>query len=318
MYSILRQNLIYYLKKTLRTYNYYIFIGSAHPLPIMSKITHSKYKNTGILFELLVRQIASDTVSGKDSAAIDLVKKYFSKTELNKEYKIYQTLINTKLLTEGKAESLINGTLEMSSRLNRTALKREKYNLIKEIRSNYNIEEFFKSKINYYTQYAAVYNLIESHNSLEFINPNQVIDNKITLLEHITRTEINKELVADRLMEEYSDMDKGTRLLAYRVLLERFNSKYSNLDSKQKSVLKEYINNISNTVKLREFVNEQFDFLRASLTELNSSVTDKTIQIKINEVINLIQPLGKNQNVKDENIISLLQYHQLVNELKNG
>jgi hypothetical protein len=284
----------------------------------MSKITHSKYKNTGILFELLVRQIASDTVSGKDSAAIDLVKKYFSKTELNKEYKIYQTLINTKLLTEGKAESLINGTLEMSSRLNRTALKREKYNLIKEIRSNYNIEEFFKSKINYYTQYAAVYNLIESHNSLEFINPNQVVDNKITLLEHITRTEINKELVADRLMEEYSDMDKGTRLLAYRVLLERFNSKYSNLDSKQKSVLKEYINNISNTVKLREFVNEQFDFLRASLTELNSSVTDKTIQIKINEVINLIQPLGKNQNVKDENIISLLQYHQLVNELKNG
>ena len=117
LYSILRQNLIYYLKKTLRTYNYYIFIGSAHPLPIMSKITHSKYKNTGILFELLVRQIASDTVSGKDSAAIDLVKKYFSNTELNKEYKIYQTLINTKLLTEGKAESLINGTLEMSSLL---------------------------------------------------------------------------------------------------------------------------------------------------------------------------------------------------------
>jgi hypothetical protein len=284
----------------------------------MSKITHSKYKNTGILFELLVRQIASDTVSGKDSAAIDLVKKYFSKTELNKEYKTYQTLINTKLLTEGKAESLINATLEMSSRLNRTALKREKYNLIKEIRTHYNIEEFFKSKINHYTQYAAIYNLIEANNSLEFINPNQIIDNKITLLEHITRNEINKEEVADRLMEEYSDMDKGTRLLAYRVLLERFNSKYSNLDSKQKSVLKEYINNISNTVKLREFVNEQFDFLRTSLTELNTSVTDKTIQIKINEVINLIQPLGKNQNVKDENIISLLQYHQLVNELKNG
>jgi hypothetical protein len=130
----------------------------------MSKITHSKYKNTGILFELLVRQIASDTVSGKDSAAIDLVKKYFSKTELNKEYKTYQTLINTKLLTEGKAESLINATLEMSSRLNRTALKREKYNLIKEIRTHYNIEEFFKSKINHYTQYAAVYNLIEANN----------------------------------------------------------------------------------------------------------------------------------------------------------
>lgn len=283
----------------------------------MSKINHSKFKNTGILFELLVRQIASDTVSGKDSAAVNLIKKYFSKTELNKEYKIYQTLINTKLLTEGKAESLINATLDVSSRLNRTALKREKYNLIKDIREHYDIENFFKSKINNYSQYAAVYNLIEAHNSLEFIQPSQIIENKITLLEHITRKEVDKDSVKDRVLEEYASMDKGTRLLVYRVLLEKFNSKYSSLDDKQKTVLKEYINNISNTVKLKEFVNSKYSDLRKELTQLNKSVTDKTIQIKLNEVINLIQPLNKNQNVKDENIISLLQYYQLINELKD-
>lgn len=282
----------------------------------MSKINHSKFKNTGILFELLVRQIASDTVSGKDSAAVNLIKKYFSKTELNKEYKIYQTLVNTKLLTEGKAESLINATLDVSSRLNRTALKREKYNLIKDIREHYDIENFFKSKINNYSQYAAVYNLIEAHNSLDFIQPSQIIENKITLLEHITRNEVDKDGVKDRVLEEYENMDKGTRLLVYRVLLEKFNSKYSNLDDKQKTVLKEYINNISNTVKLKEFVNSKYADLRKELTQLNKSVTDKTIQIKLNEVINLIQPLSKNQNVRDENIISLLQYYQLVNELK--
>ena len=281
------------------------------------KIKHSKFKNTGILFELLVRQIASDTVSGKDSAAVGLVKKYFSKSELVKEHKVYQALISTKALTESKAESLINATLEVSSRLNRSALRKEKYNLIKDIRESYDIEEFFKSKINNYTQYAAAYNLIEAHNSLHFIEPTQVIENKVTLLEHITRKEVNKEDVKDRVMEEYTKMDKGTRILVYKMLLEKFNEKYGDLSSPQKAVLKEYINNISNNVKLREFVNNHYAAIKAELKSLNQKVADKTTQIKINEVVNLLKPLDKNQNVKDDNIIALLQFHQLISELKS-
>jgi len=280
------------------------------------KVKHSKFRNTGILFELLVRQVASDTVSGKDSAAVGLMKKYFSKSELAKEHKIYQALINTKALSESKAESLINATLEISSRLNRSALRKEKYNLIKDIRESYDLEEFFKSKINNYTQYAAAYNLIEAHNSLDFIEPTQVIENKVTLLEYITRKEVNKDDVKDRVMEEYAKMDKGTRLLVYKMLLEKFNEKYGDLSSPQKAVLKEYINNISNNVKLREFVNNHYTAIKAELKVLNQKVTDKTTQIKINEVVNLLKPLDKNQNVKDDNIVALLQFHQLVSELK--
>ena len=280
------------------------------------KVKHSKFKNTGILFELLVRQVASDTVSGKDSAAINLIRKYFSKAELAKEHKLYQALVNSKALTEGKAESLINATLEISSRLNRSALRKEKYNIIKDIRESYDLEEFFKSKINNYSQYAAAYNLIEAHNSLEFIEPSQVIENKVNLLEHITRKEVNKDKVEDRVMEEYMSMDKGTRMLVYRTLLERFNSKYNNMSNIQKSVLKEYINNISNTVKLREFVNNHFAAIKSELKALNQTVSDKTTQIKINEVVNILKPLEKNQNVKDDNIIALLQFHQLISELK--
>jgi hypothetical protein len=280
------------------------------------KIKHSKFKNTGILFELLVRQIASDTVSNKDSAAIGLVRKYFSKSELAKEYKLYQALITPKNLSEAKAETFINATLEASSRLNKTALRKEKYNIIKEIREHYDLEEFFKAKINHYKQYAAAFNLIEAHNSTEFTAPQQIIDNKITLLEHITRKEIDKESVKDRVMEEYGSMDKGTRILAYRMLLEKFNSKYSTLSDTQKNVLKEFINNITNTTKLRDFVNKNFTTIVEELTQIIPTVTDKTTQIKLSEVVTLLSPLDKTQNVKDENIISLLQYHQLIEELK--
>lgn len=282
------------------------------------KIKHSKFRNTGILFELLVRQIASDSISGKESSpAINIIKKYFSKSELTKEHKLYQILINSKNLTESKAESLINTTLDISLRLNKSALRKEKYNIIKDIRESYNLEEFFKSKINNYSQYAAIYHLIESHSSLDFIEPKQVIDNKITLLEHISRKEVDKEKVEDRVMEEYNKMDKGTQALVYRNLLEKFNSKYTNLSDNQKQVLKEYINNISNTVKLRNFVNESFSMIKQELNFLNKKVTDKTTQIKINEVVNLLVPIDKKSNVKDDNIVALLQFHQLIEELKS-
>ena len=281
------------------------------------KIKHNKYKNTGILFELLLRQVTSDTISGKDSASLPLIKKYFSKSELAKEYKLYQTLIANKAISEGKAESLINTTLEIHARLNRTALRKEKYNLIKEIKSHYNLEEFFKAKVNNYKQHAAVYTLMEAYSTLEFVDPANVIDNKVTLLEHITRKEIDKEGVKDRVMEEYAKMDKGSRILAYRMLLEKFNNKYSTLSDRQKLILKEFINNITNTTKLRDFVNKNFNTITEEITKMIPSVSDKTTQIKLAEVFTLLQPLDKTQTVKDENVISLLQYYQLIDELKS-
>jgi hypothetical protein len=280
------------------------------------KIKHNKYKNTGILFELLLRQVTSDTISGKDSASLPLIKKYFSKSELAKEYKLYQTLIANKAISEGKAESLINTTLELHGRLNRTALRKEKYNLIKEIKSHYNLEEFFKAKVNNYKQHAAIYTLMEAYSTLEFVDPASVIDNKVTLLEHITRKEVNKEEVKDRVMEEYGAMDKGTRMLAYKMLIEKFNEKYGELQTEQKLVLKEFINNVSSTTKLKDFVNNKIEGIRKELGTLTETIQDSTIKIKINEVVNLIKPLDKNQSVKDEDIISLLTYQQLVAEIK--
>ena len=278
-------------------------------------IKHSKYKNTGILFELLVRQITADTLSGKDSKATHILKKYFVKTELGREYKLYESITKYKNLTEGKAEVVINSVIESSKNLNRGALKRQKYNLIQEISKHYNLEEFFQTKLSNYKSYAALYTLVEIYNSELLSTPDQIIVNKIAILENLTTKPINKKKVEDDLMVEFQSYDKDLRILTYKVLLEKFNGKYASLNDNQKSVLKEFINSVDSTPKLKDFYNTKITEIKATLTKQVKKVTDKAIQIKLNEVNNMLAPLGKTANVGNDDLVNLLQYYELLEEL---
>ena len=280
------------------------------------KLKHNKFKNTGILFELLTRQITADIMSNKESAAVGIVKKYFSRGELAKEYKLYQTLTKVTSLSEAKAEGIVTSTIKLAERLNRSSLRKEKYNLIKEIKEIYDLEEFFKAKIYNYKEHAAIYNLIEAHISTEFIDPSFVVDNKITLLEFLTKQGINKDKIEDQVMLEYASQDKTTRTLISKIMIEKFNEKYSKLLPEQREVLKTYINKISNTVSLREYVNKSFEDIKKTLTELSVKVVDQRTQIKLKELQSIIKPLDKNESVKDEDILNLLQFHELIHEIK--
>jgi len=278
-------------------------------------IKHSKYKNTGILFELLVRQITADTLSGKDSKATHILKKYFVRTELGREYKLYESITKYKNLTEGKAEVVINSVIESSKNLNRGALKRQKYNLIQEISKHYNLEEFFQTKLSNYKSYAALYTLVEIYNSELLSTPDQIIVNKIAILEGLTTKPVSKKKVEDDLMVEFQSYDKDLRILTYKVLLEKFNGKYASLNDNQKSVLKEFINSVDSTPKLRDFYNTKITEIKATLIKQVKKVTDKAIQIKLNEVNNMLTPLGKTANVGNDDLVNLLQYYELLEEL---
>jgi hypothetical protein len=279
-------------------------------------IKHSKYKNTGILFELLVRQITADTLSGKDSPATKILKKYFTKTELGKEYKLYENFFKHANSSEGKANVVLNTIIEGSKYLNRSALKRQKYNLIKEIKDHYNLDEFFKTKLPNYKTQAALYTLLEVYNSDDSLNPSQIIENKTSLLEYLTNSSIDKNNIKENVMEEFNNQDKDIRTLTYKILLEKFNNKYAHLNNNQKLVLKEFINSVDSTPKLREFYNTKVNEIKDHLTKLNKKVTDKAIQIKINEVMNIMPNLSKTDKVDNDHLVNLLQYYQLVEELE--
>lgn len=279
-------------------------------------IKHSKYKNTGVLFELLVRQSTSDLMSNIDSKAVKIFKKYFTDTELGKEYNLYSTVLNAPKLNESKAEVLVSTIIEQAKKLDREKIDKEKYNLIREIKKHYDLDNFFKAKIETYKVYASVYTLIENQLSSTMNNTKQIITNKLSLLEHITKESLTERKVASKVVEEFMKEDKEIRVLAYKILVERFNEKYSSLSKEQRDLLKEYINNISDTKKLKTYLNTRLLEVKTEIIGFKETTKDKVLQIKLNEVLNFIKPIAVNESIKDEVLIGLMQYYQLISELK--
>lgn len=277
----------------------------------MKKIKHNKYKNTGVIFELLVRQIATDTLNNRDSIATKIIKKHFgSKNELSKELNLYQTTLKENFNSEYKASEFLNIILTERSKLNTTNLSNQKYNLVKDIKKHYDINDFFKHRVTAYKENASIYKLFEYSSG---DNPKQYIECKSTILEHISG-KTKKDKVVSTINEEYSKQPKEVRLLAWKLLVENFNDKYNNLSNKQRNILKQYINTADNSQNLKKFVIKECNNLSNLFRKIN--ITDDVIKIKINEVIRLIDKLKSAKTITESQILSLLRYYELNKELK--
>jgi|TARA_R110000744_G_scaffold81021_1_gene159245 hypothetical protein len=278
----------------------------------MAKLKHSKFKNTGILFELLVKQIASDTLANKDSLALEIIKKHFKRgTELNKELRLYQSLTKENFDSQYQAQEFVNIVLTERSNLNEGILRRQKYNLIKSIKESFAIEDFFKYRVNSYREMASVYKMFEN---VAAVSPKEFVECKNTILETITKRDV--EIVKETTDKEYASQPKEVRMLAYKFLIESFNSKYTTLSEDQKNILRNYINNIDNSAKLKSFVIREVKKLKKNLVEVK--VSDKVAKIKLTETINLIDNITNSKIINENQILSLLRYHELLQELRRA
>jgi len=287
----------------------------------MKKIKHSKFKNTGFIFELLVRQITSEIMSSNKSVAEKILKEHFNaKKELSKELKLYQYLINEKYNSESKAEKFIDTILEARKRLDEKKLTKEKYNLIKEIKDTYGLDEFIKSPISNYKTLASIYKIFEVATTDEQYEPTDIVNSRFTIAESIINSSIqNKEArVKDAVLEEYRKQDEDLRAVSYRILVESFNNKYKNLTEEQKGLLREYINNINNTGKLNEYVSNEVTKLVTGLKEVGSKITDKVTRIKLAETISNIRKIKSVKKVREQHLSGLMMSYELLKELKDS
>ena len=278
-------------------------------------VKHSKYKNTGLIFEFLLRQITVDVLNDETkSFSLNLIKKSFNEnSELGKELRLYNVLIKEKLKSDKKADYLISEVLKQRTKLSNSILKREKYNLIKSIKENYNVNQFFSSKVPEYKIYASIYKLFEYNTKL---SPEDKTESYFNILENITTPKKSVNL-SETLSGTKLPNDEDLRIITYRTLLEKFNEKYSDLNNNQKSLLRAYINNLSNNNSLSEYITKKIPSIKSELNTHYKKVTDQVTKIKLKESISLLDKfknLKSSKSINDQSVISLMRYYELLKE----
>ena len=278
----------------------------------MSKFKHSKLRNTGLLFEFLLRQVTVDVLNKKkESPALKIIKSQFNEhTEMGRELALYNMLVTKKFKSDKKAYFFLSEVIRQRSKLNSTTLRREKYNIIKEIKERYDVNKLFSSKIPNYKLYASIYKLFEGFGDLK---ADEKTESYFIIIENVTTLKSKKE--SSYIPEDFKDKD--LRILSYKTLLEKFNKKYTNLSDEQKKVLKEYISNISNTNNFSVFVERQIPKLKTKLNDKVKKVKDKVLRIKLKEAINCVDKfcLNESKQTDDNSVVQLLRYYELDKEL---
>ena len=281
-------------------------------------VKHNKIKNTAILYELLSRQIRVDVLNDtKSPKSVRIFKEFFSKnTEMGKEYELYSILLEKKYKNDSHASQLVEAVVKSRRKLSNRRLNNEKYNLIKTIKENYDIKEFFNTRIPNFKIMASVYKLFGTETGKEDFGPVQRTDSVITITEHITQntTHSNK---ANKVVKEFKEQGKDLRLFSYQLLVDKFNSKYKTLNENQKNLLKEYINNVSNTNSLKGFIDSEVVKIKKALKSLLPKVNDKITKIKLSEAIDYTDSATKGKGVQDKHVVALMRYYELIKEIKN-
>ena len=278
----------------------------------MSRFKHSKLRNTGLLFEFLLRQVTVDVLNKKkESPALKIIKSQFNEhTEMGRELALYNMLVTKKFKSDKKADFFLSEVIRQRGKLNNTSLRREKYNVIASIKEHYSVNQLFSSKVPNYKLFASIYKLFEGISELD---ADEKTESYFIIIENVTTLKSKKE--SSYIPEDFKDKD--LRILSYKTLLEKFNKKYTNLSDEQKKVLKEYISNISNTNNFSVFVERQIPKLKTKLNDKVKKVKDKVLRIKLKEAINCVDKfcLNESKQTDDNSVVQLLRYYELDKEL---
>jgi hypothetical protein len=280
-------------------------------------LKHNKIKNTGILFELLVRKIATDVLDGKsDSFAVRLVREHFhSRSELGKELQLYRTFFNAPKLSESKAFNMLDLVVARRKTLNEKLLTAQKFLLVKEIKQNCDLKQFLNGRIPSYKVYASIYKLFEC-NTNEVMEIEDVVKSRFLVVEHL-----KGELKEEQIIKESSyvdalrQQDEEIRYLSYKFLLERFNEKYSNFNDKQKALLREYINKGTDVDNFKRYVVTEAKELESQIKARGSKIRNTVTKIKLHEVVAQLQNIQSKPIIKENHITALLIAYQLIHEL---
>lgn len=281
----------------------------------MTTIKHNKIKNTEFLFECLSRQVTSDILNDvKDSPALKIIKEHFKKgSVLNSELELYKALSSKTITETNKIDYLVDSVGKLRKKISNRSLRTAKYNVVKAIKENYDVNQIFKTRIKDYKTVASIYKFFESLSSE--VQPLEETNIRFNMIENLTSlpTQGKKK----NKFESFSKQDADIRLLAYKMLVDKFNSKYSTLSESQRNLLKQYINNISNTNSFKEYIVSEVTKIQKELKDVLPKIDDNVVKIKLKEAIKISDNYKKGQVVKDSQVVGMMRFYKLIDEIRN-
>jgi hypothetical protein len=286
----------------------------------MRKIKHLKTRNTGFLYEVLLKQFTIDVLNNVENPkSLYLIKKYYSSNKpLFEELSLYNALMSAKRLERNKSDALIDEVLKSRIKLNEQNLIKNKYNLVRELKENYNIDSLFTTKVNNYKLIASIYVLFESVLSKEGIfNPSTVVNSRFTIIEHITSANTANDIIEEHqdIISKFKEQNKIVKTLTLQNIIKKFNKKYEGLTIPQKKLLRTYISSISSGALLESYLVAEVPKVKIELESLK--IDDKVLKIKINEISNRLVRLLDNTSNKYNRVLQLMKIYEIIEEVKN-
>ena len=146
------------------------------------------------------------------------------------------------------------------------------------------------------------------------MNPFEETEIRFVVMENLKEKDApksNKQSVVEKFQKESKDL----RLLSYKILVDKFNQKYSNLNESQRGLLQAYINNISNTSTLKDFMAEEIKKLKNEILKIHPKIDDKVVSIKLKECLNVLKKLNKGNVVNEEQLVTMMRFYSLLDEI---
>lgn len=282
----------------------------------MAKYTHSKYKNTYLIFEFLIRQLTNEMMSGvaiKESNAYQIIQKNFSSGLLKEELTLYQALVDNKLSKTYSAEILLNECIKRYKSLNKRKLDAMRYNLVKKIKECYDIDKLFSTQVEQYKEAGSVYFLFETVKNRDILNESKFAGDIMGNL--LSPKEKKKSIQIFECIKEASQED---REMAFKMMVNSFNKKFSSaLNENQKEFIQDYTYNHTNE---NGWIKKHLNRIKRSIISESKNLDDSIygqniLKIKLKECVKVIDYIAKKKVLNEDDHTKVIQSYKLIDQL---
>lgn len=274
---------------------------------MLEKIKHNKIKNTGLIYQILVRKMIQQATNGKKPTAYNIFNNFFSKDKaLGKQLAIYNLLTNTKYENKDMASSLFEEALDLRMKIDDIRLDKQKYYCIKQIKKHYRIKPLFQTKVDNYKVYASIYKVFESLRYSEY-NPLTIVQSRHHVLDFMLRPLQEQSQVDSQDMKLFREQDYDVKEAALTLYVQKFNQKFAVLNESQKQLLKKYTYTMTDNTQLDGYMNKEIDRLHQMFKDDDNE--------KVQQIFENVDKIKSINNIQDK-LYSVLNLYEIENITK--